>query len=86
MKKLLLITASLLISATALAHDDPKISMAKIAELSAHRVDRLVALNKIDATFLKKLEKIEVIRVAGPAPDLLGRQHQSACADLDPGD
>lgn len=38
-------------------------SKAKVAELTAHRIDRLVALNKIDASFLNRVEKIEVTAV-----------------------
>lgn len=42
-------------------------SSAKIAELSSHRVNRLVDLGKISADFSKKLEKIEVTAVSdGP--------------------
>ena len=40
---------------------------ARVAELSAHRIDRLVTTGKIDASFGKKLETVEV-SVAGPAP------------------
>lgn len=39
-------------------------SKAKVAELTAHRIDRLVALNKIDASFLNRVEKIEVTAVS----------------------
>lgn len=68
MKHLLLIAAVLLVSQFANAHSDPAMSKAKVAELSAHRIDRLVALGKIDAAFLKRVEKIEVMEVSGPAP------------------
>lgn len=44
------------------------ISNAKAVELTAHRIDRLVALNKIDGSFLKKMEKIEVTVVQNQAP------------------
>ena len=35
-------------------------SNAKVAELTAHRIDRLVSLGKIDRDFLMRLEKVEV--------------------------
>lgn len=44
------------------------VTKAKIAELSAHRIDRLVTLGKIDGAFLKRIEKIEVTDMSGPAP------------------
>lgn len=44
------------------------ITTAKAIELTAHRIDRLVALNKIDDSFLKKMEKIEVTVVQNQAP------------------
>lgn len=68
MKHVLLVVAALLVSQFANAHSDPTMSKAKVAELSAHRIDRLVALGKIDAAFLKRVEKIEVMEVSGPAP------------------
>ncbi|MGE4133671.1 MAG: hypothetical protein AB7F86_18685 [Bdellovibrionales bacterium] len=44
------------------------VSVAKVAELTAHRIDRLVALGRIDAGFLKRLEKVEVTPLtSGPA-------------------
>ena len=52
---------SMLSSAAALAAPASK---AKVTELSAHRIDRLVALSKIDRTFLTRLEKIEVKAVS----------------------
>jgi hypothetical protein len=55
-----------LASMTSLAHDGGAVSMAKIAELSVHRVDRLVALNKIDAGYWNRIESIEVAHVSGP--------------------
>lgn len=55
-------------STFAIAHEDPSITSAKIAELSAHRIDRLVALGKVDASFAQKMEKIEVTKLSsGPA-------------------
>ncbi len=68
MKTTLLLTAMLFGSQLAFAHNDPTISTAKIAELSAHRADRLIALGKIDGAFVTRTETIEVTAVAGPAP------------------
>lgn len=68
MKTTLLLTAILFGSQFAFAHNDPAISTAKIAELSAHRADRLIALGKIDGAFVTRTETIEVTAVAGPAP------------------
>lgn len=44
------------------------VTSAKAIELAAHRIDRLVALNKIDGSFLKKLDKIEVEIAQNQAP------------------
>ena len=69
MKTILLTLTSLLISIPTFAHPDgPGVTKAKAIELSAHRVDRLVALKKIDASFLKKLDTIEVIVVENQGP------------------
>jgi hypothetical protein len=40
----------------------------RIAELTAHRIDRLIQGKKIDAGFVTRLEKIEVSAVNAPAP------------------
>ena len=69
MNTLTTIISSLLISMTVFAHDGgPGVTNAKAIELSAHRIDRLVTLGKIDASFLKKLEKMEVSVVQNQAP------------------
>jgi hypothetical protein len=44
------------------------ITLAKAAELTAHRVDRLVTLSKIDASFLKKAAKIEISSIENTPP------------------
>ena len=44
------------------------VSSGKIAELSAHRLERLAQLKKVDEAFMTRLEKVEVSAVAGPAP------------------
>lgn len=67
MKTALLLTTILMGSTLAFAHNDPTISTAKIAELSAHRADRLVALGKIDAAFVQKIEHIEVTKLTSGA-------------------
>ena len=46
----------------------PSIVKAKAVELTAHRVDRLVSLNKIDGSFLTKAAKMEVSVVQNQAP------------------
>ena len=44
------------------------VSSAKVAELTAHRIDRLVALGRIDVTFLKRLDRVDVTPLtSGPA-------------------
>lgn len=68
MKTLILLT-SLLLSASSFAHPNgPGVTNAKAIELTAHRIDRLVTLGKIDASFLKNLEKMEVAVVQNQAP------------------
>ncbi len=44
------------------------IAKAKAIELTAHRIDRLVSLNKIDASFLSKTAKMELSIVENQAP------------------
>lgn len=46
----------------------PGIVKAKAAELTAHRVDRLVSLSKIDGSFLTKTAQMEVSVVQNQAP------------------
>lgn len=46
----------------------PGIVKAKAAELTAHRIDRLVSLSKIDGSFLTKTAKMEVSVVQNQAP------------------
>lgn len=46
----------------------PGIVKAKAAELTAHRIDRLVSLSKIDGSFLTKTAKMEVVVVQNQAP------------------
>ena len=69
MKTAALILTSVLLSASlSFAHGDGPNTSAKIAELSVHRIDRLVVLNKIDASFMKNTAKIEVADVENQAP------------------
>lgn len=69
MKKIILLSGLVFLSFSAFAHPGgPGVTSAKAAELSAHRVDRLVALAKIDGSFLKNLAKIEVAVVPDQAP------------------
>ena len=44
------------------------IAKAKAIELTAHRIDRLVSLNKIDASFLSKTAKMELSIIENQAP------------------
>lgn len=46
----------------------PGIVKAKAVELTAHRVDRLVSLSKIDSSFLTRAAKMEVSVVQNQAP------------------
>ncbi|MBC7467276.1 MAG: hypothetical protein H7256_14895 [Bdellovibrio sp.] len=69
MKKMILIAGAFLTSTLVWAHPaGPGVTNAKAVELSAHRIDRLVALGKIDASFLKNLAKIEVSITPDQAP------------------
>ncbi len=69
MKNLILIASTVLLTFSVLAlPTGPSVTNAKVTELSAHRIDRLVALGKIDASFLKNLEKMEVTVVQNQAP------------------
>lgn len=64
MKKLFIILSAISLSFSALAQT----SKASIIELSVHRIDRLVTLKKIDATFLTNLEKVELSLVLNQPP------------------
>lgn len=60
------------------------VSKAKVSELAAHRVDRLVTLGRIDASFVKRLEKIEVTSVNQPPVAFKVRVLQTAPAQGQP--
>ncbi len=62
------ITALTTLSIGAQAQTPGPISLAQAAELSAHRVDRLVVIGKIDANFSKRLASIEISRVMNAPP------------------
>lgn len=69
MKRLTTIIGTLLLSTVALAHPTgPGATAAKVAELSAHRIDRLVTLGKIDASFMKNAQTLQVAVVENQAP------------------
>lgn len=69
MKTLLTFAGSALIALSVMADASATaVSKAKAIELAAHRVDRLVTLKKIDATFTTKMEKLEVSVVENQAP------------------
>ena len=55
-------------SSLALSAEDPRITTGKVAELATHRIERLVTLKKIDASYMLRLEKVEVTAVANAAP------------------
>lgn len=69
MKKLILtLTISLLTTVTFSNPNSPSVTNAKVLELTAHRIERLTTLGKIDSTFLNNLEKMEVTIVLNEAP------------------
>lgn len=69
MKKAPIIFSTLLLaSSLSFAHGDGANTSAKIAELSVHRIDRLVTLNKIDPSFMKNTVRVEVADVENQAP------------------
>lgn len=68
MKKMILGSLLALSSTTAMAHEGGAVTLAKVAELAAHRADRLVVLGKLDAGFVNKIEKIQVSKVENAAP------------------
>ncbi len=71
MKNLITAFAFLTIASVTFAHDnheDAKITSGKILELTTHRIDRLVVTKKVDANFLKRLEKIQVTQVENQSP------------------
>ena len=52
-----ILITSLLCSAPAMAHE---VSQAKIVELSLHRIERLVILSRIDASFLTEIQSLKL--------------------------
>ena len=69
MKRLTTLIGTLLLTTATFGHPaGPGVSNAKVAELSAHRIDRLVALGKIDDSFLKNAQTLEVTVVENQAP------------------
>ena len=66
--KLLLVVTTLILGMQANAAQAAKLSLAKAAELGAHRVERLVTLRKIDETFLNKFQSIEVVALTQAVP------------------
>jgi hypothetical protein len=84
--KNLLLGCVLAMSATLSFADDatPVIAQARAGELSTHRIERLVNLKKIDASFISKLQTIEVEKLkpsqAGD-PTFLATVSQYAGAD-----
>lgn len=69
MKTLISFFAASVVSLSVFAIDVvPGVSSAKVAELTAHRIDRLVTLGKIDAGFLNRFDHMEVSVVPDQAP------------------
>jgi hypothetical protein len=68
MKRILVTCILSLVTVGAGAHEADATGKAKAAELAAHRIDRLVSLNKIDASFNTKISKIEVSLITNAAP------------------
>ncbi|XGC79949.1 hypothetical protein ACES2L_11480 [Bdellovibrio bacteriovorus] len=67
MKSLILSLLVFSFSSVGLAQE-ATVSVAKAAELTAHRIDRLVTLGKIDSSFLTSLETIEVEVLQNQSP------------------
>lgn len=67
MMKTLILTAlsTMVVSVSAQAEDVPS---GKAAELACHRIERLVTLKKIDASFLTKLYAIQLVRLNAASP------------------
>ncbi len=68
MKTVLLSLSIMAFSSIALSAEDPRITTGKVAELTTHRIERLVTLKKIDASFMQRLDKVEVSAVANATP------------------
>ncbi len=56
-----LFLTTLLSAAPAFAHE---VSQAKIVELSLHRIERLVILNRVDASFLTEIQSLKLSLIA----------------------
>lgn len=67
-KLLALVIGILATAQISFAQTSPGVVKAKVAELTAHRIDRLVSLSKIDGSFLTKTAKMEVAVVQNQAP------------------
>ncbi len=68
-KSVLICITSLLFVFVSSQGNTEEITTIKAAELACHRVDRLVVLKKIDADFISKFEKLELVEVT---PDSTG--------------
>jgi hypothetical protein len=65
MKNFIMATLMAIVPMSAFAQN---VTPGKIAELTAHRIERLVQINKISPAFDTMLEKVEVSVVTGQAP------------------
>lgn len=69
MKKIILMGAFLIVAgSTQAGAAGATVTNAKAVELSAHRIDRLVALGKIDISFLNNLSRIDIVAVPDQPP------------------
>lgn len=69
MKNLILAVTLTILGSLAFADEAaPGVSRAKVAELSAHRIDRLVSLSKIAPSFLTHLNQLTVSEPQNQAP------------------
>jgi hypothetical protein len=55
-------------SPSAFATDAASVALGKVAELSCHRLERLVTLEKINETFLTKLVSLQIIKLSPVKP------------------
>ena len=69
MKIQLLSVSLMIILASSLAQADDAVTNAKAAELALHRLERLVILKKVEASFQSKLQDIAVAPLTHPTPD-----------------
>lgn len=67
LKKITLSLVALVAALPAIANAET-LAIAKAAELACHRIERLVTLNKIDATFLSNFYSIQIVALPAGSP------------------